>query len=96
MQDIPNLFFKTIDTCIIVLEVEFNDETVVVGILSDAVQEVIDIKPEDIEPPPTIGTAIDVDFISGMGKKHDNFIVIVDISRIFSEKELSNLQKIKG
>lgn len=79
---------KTINTCIIVLDVEYGGETIVVGILSDSVQEVIDIMPEDIEPPPGIGSSIDVDFISGIGKKDEKFIVIIDINRIFSEIEL--------
>ena len=82
---------KTINTCIIVLEVEFNNETIVIGILSDSVQEVVEISTEDIEPPPRIGTAIDVDFIKGMGKKDEKFILIIDINSIFSETELSSL-----
>jgi purine-binding chemotaxis protein CheW len=85
---------KTIDTCIIVLEVEYNSEIIVVGIMSDSVQEVVDISVDDIEPPPSIGTAIDVDFIKGMGKKDDKFIIIIDINKIFSESELSSLKTV--
>ena len=87
---------KTIDTCIIVLEVEYNSETIVVGILSDSVQEVIDISTDDIEPAPKIGTAIDSDFIKGMGKRNEEFIVLLDIDRIFSENELSALKGINA
>ncbi len=85
---------KTINTCIIVLEVEFNNETIVIGILSDSVQEVVEISTEDIEPPPRIGTAIDVDFIKGMGKKNEKFIIIVDLNMIFSDTELSSVSTV--
>lgn len=82
---------KSIDTCIIVLEVEYNNETIVIGVLTDFVKEVININVEDIEPPPAIGTAIDVAFIEGMGKKDDEFIVIINIDKIFSQSELDTI-----
>ena len=85
---------KSIDTCIIVLEVELDNEIVVIGILSDSVQEVIDLDSDHIEPAPKIGTAIDTDFIKGMGKRNEEFIVLLDIDRIFSENELSALKSI--
>ena len=85
---------KTIDTCIIVLEVELGSEIVVIGILSDSVKEVVDLDSDHIKPAPKIGTAIDTDFIKGMGKRNEEFIVLLDIDRIFTENELVNVKGI--
>lgn len=82
---------KTVNTCIIVMEVSMDDETVVLGCLADAVQEVLDLDPEQIEPAPRIGMRLDTDFIKGMGKHNEQFIIILDITRIFSCDELQSL-----
>lgn len=82
---------KTVNTCIIVMEVSMDDETVVLGCLADAVQEVLDLDPEQIEPAPRIGMRLDTDFIKGMGKHNEQFIIILDITRIFSCDELQAL-----
>ena len=80
---------RTIDTCIVVMEVSLGKETVVLGAMADSVQEVIELEPEQIEPPPQIGTKLKTEFIKGMGKRDDHFIIILDIDRVFSEEELS-------
>ncbi|PLY00127.1 MAG: chemotaxis protein CheW [Desulfuromonas sp.] len=83
---------QTRDTCIIVLEVMFGDELVVVGALTDAVEEVLDILAGQIEPPPKLGSAVNVEFIRGMGKvKDDSFVMLLDIDKMFSSEELSIL-----
>lgn len=82
---------KTVNTCIIVMEVSMDDETVVLGCLADAVQEVLDLDPEQIEPAPRIGMRLNTDFIKGMGKHNEQFIIILDITRIFSCDELQSL-----
>jgi purine-binding chemotaxis protein CheW len=80
---------KTIDTSIIVMEVEINGDTVTVGTLAVSVQEVINLDEEQIEPSPQIGTRINTEFIRGIGKQDERFIIILDIDRIFSEDEIS-------
>ncbi len=80
---------KTIDTSIIVMEVEISGETVVLGTLADSVQEVIGMDSSQIEPAPSIGTSIKTDFIQGIGKQEDQFIMILDIDAVFSEAEIS-------
>ncbi|MFP4152473.1 MAG: chemotaxis protein CheW [Alkalispirochaeta sp.] len=80
---------KTIDTSIIVMEVEINNDKVTVGTLADSVQEVINLDEEQIEPAPQIGTRIKTEFIRGIGKQDEQFIIILDIDRIFSEDEIS-------
>jgi purine-binding chemotaxis protein CheW len=80
---------KTVDTCIIVMEVALAGETLVLGALADSVQEVFELEPEQIEPAPRIGTKLDTAFILGMGKHDGQFIMILDIDRCFGEDELA-------
>jgi purine-binding chemotaxis protein CheW len=83
---------RTINTCIIVVEVQMGDEAVVLGALADSVQEVIEMEPGQIEAAPHIGTHLRTDFIRGMGKHNNRFIMILDIENIFSESELEAVQ----
>lgn len=79
----------TVDTCIIVMEVDMEGEATVIGALSDSVKEVFELDPRNIEPPPRIGTRLDTEFISGMGKYNEDFIIILDINEVFSTDELN-------
>lgn len=79
---------KTVDTCIIITEVLFEGETLVLGALADSVQEVIDLDAGSIAPPPKMGTRIDTDFIRGMGKREDQFVIILDIDRVLTEDDV--------
>ena len=80
---------KTVNTCIIVVEVSFEDESTIIGALVDSVQEVFELEPEQIEPTPKIGTQLKTEFIKGMGKKDDHFIIILNIDKVFSSEELA-------
>ena len=79
---------KTVNTCVIIVEVELGGEKVVMGAMADAVQEVLDLEPDQIEPAPRIGTRLNTDFIKGMGKHADQFIIILDIDKVFTAGEL--------
>jgi purine-binding chemotaxis protein CheW len=83
---------NTVDTCIIIMEITLDGETTLLGALADSVQEVITLDSEMIEPPPKIGTRLNTEFIKGMGKKNDDFIILLDIDRVFSSEELSLVQ----
>lgn len=87
---------KTQDTCIIVMEVQVEDESIVVGALADAVREVLEIKGDQIVPPPRIGTRLKTEYISGMGKVDDQFMILLNIDRIFNSDELALVQDIQG
>jgi len=80
---------KTVNTCVVVVEMLLDGEATIIGALADSVEEVIDLEPEHIEPAPKIGTKIRTDFIKGMGKRDSQFIMILDIDRIFSAEELA-------
>jgi purine-binding chemotaxis protein CheW len=83
----------TIDTCIIVIEITLNGKSTVLGILADSVQEVIDLAPEQIEPAPEIGNQLNTEFIAGIGKKDDRFIIILEIDKILTSEELCDVGK---
>jgi purine-binding chemotaxis protein CheW len=83
---------KTVDTCIIIADVTVDDEQTLIGALADSVKEVIDLEADHIEPAPKIGTRIDTDFIQGMGKRDGEFIIILDINKVFSVNEFSMVQ----
>ena len=82
---------KTIDTCIVVVEVVSGDGNIVMGALVDSVQEVFELEADQIEPAPKIGTHLRTEFIAGMGKRDERFIIILDTSKVFSSDELAEL-----
>ena len=86
---------KTVNTCVIIVEINLEGERLVIGALADSVQEVVDLDASQIEPPPRIGTRLKTEFIKGMGKRGDHFIIILDIDRIFSTDELSLVSDLK-
>jgi len=85
---------QTVNTCIIIVEIALDGDTTVLGALADSVQEVIELEPSQIEPAPKIGTRLKTEFIRGMGKRNDNFIIILDIDRVFSTDELGIVQDV--
>lgn len=82
---------QTVNTCIIIAEINIEGERLVLGALADSVQEVIELGAGQIEPAPRIGTRLNTEFIKGMGKRDDEFIIILDIDRIFSMDELASV-----
>ncbi|MBF0406312.1 MAG: chemotaxis protein CheW [Candidatus Riflebacteria bacterium] len=83
---------KSVNTCIVVVEVALETETLIIGALADSVQEVIELEPNQIEPPPKIGNRLKVEFLKGMGKRDEAFIMILDIDRVFSASEIAAVQ----
>ncbi|GFE61509.1 chemotaxis protein CheW [Geobacter sp. AOG2] len=83
---------QTVNTCIVVVEVDLEDETLVLGLLADSVQEVIEMEPEQIEAAPHIGTRLNTAFIKGMGKYDNRFVMILDIDNVFTGEELHKVQ----
>ena len=83
---------RTVNTCVIILEVSVNDAKTVLGAMADSVKEVMNLEPDQIEPPPKIGAKMKTDFIRGMGKHNDQFIIILDTDKVFSADELDMLQ----
>lgn len=80
-------------SCIVIIETENEGEKIDIGIIVDSVSEVLEIPPTDIEPAPHFGSNIRADFISGMGKIDDKFVIILDINRVLSIDEMSSLPR---
>jgi purine-binding chemotaxis protein CheW len=76
-------------TCIVIVEVLGPEGQQVMGVVVDAVNEVLDIDASDIEPPPAFGTRIRTDFISGMGKVRGKFVILLNVNRVL---DLGDLQ----
>ncbi len=83
----------TPNTCILVLDIRLEEDTIQVGGLVDAVQEVLEIEPHQILPPPNIGSKYRSEFISGMYKAgEDQFIMILDMDKVFTSEELMSVK----
>ena len=86
----------SVQTRIVVLELELDGETVVVGGLADSVHEVIELEPGQINEPPRLGMRWKTELIQGMGKRGDQFIIILDITRVFSLEDAALLATAAG
>ena len=84
---------NTSESCIVVVEVRKAKGSVVLGLLVDNVEEVLNIGQNEIEETPSFGTDVSTDFISGMGKKNDKVIIILDMDLVFSNEELKSIEK---
>ena len=72
------------DASIIVAQVAFEGENITAGILADAVQEVVDIEKDSVEPPPSFGSRVDGAFIKGIGRREGQFVILLDLERALS------------
>jgi len=71
-------------TCIVIVEIESEEERQVLGVMVDAVNEVLDIAPADIEPAPTFGARIRSDFIEGMAKVRGRFVILLAVNQVLA------------
>ena len=78
-------------TCVVILEVGQDDDLQVIGMMVDAVNEVLEIAATDIEPPPPFGTHLRTDFIAGMAKAGGRFVILLDAERVLSVTEMATL-----
>jgi purine-binding chemotaxis protein CheW len=78
---------KTVNTCLIIVEVTVDEETAVLGALADSVQEVMDLEHGHVDPAPRIGTRLNTEFIKGIGRHNERFVIILDIDKVFSSGE---------
>ena len=81
-------------TCIVIVEMPQEDGKQDIGIMVDAVSEVLEIPGGEIEPPPAFGARIRADFIAGMGKINQKFVIILDIQRVLSVDEMATLANV--
>jgi len=78
---------RTVNTCVIIVEVTVDGETTLLGVLADSVQEVIELEADSIVPAPRIGARLNTEFIQGMGERNGRFIIVLEIDKVFSSEE---------
>ncbi len=83
-------------TCIIVVEIDSDESTVLIGIVVDSVSEVLNIKSEEIEETPTFGSKLDTAYILGMAKMDGGVKILLDIDKVLSTTEIQLLEKSGG
>ncbi len=83
----------SVNTCIVVLEISIEDKIVNIGAIVDAVQEVIEIEPNQIKDIPSLGKRYKSEFIQGMVERDNHFIMILDMDKIFSEYDIVKLEE---
>ena len=81
-------------TCIVIIEVCVDDSTQDIGVVVDAVSEVLEIPAEEIEPAPAFGARIRADFIAGMGKVNGKFVILLDVNKVLSVEELEMVSQV--
>ncbi len=82
-------------SCIVIMEMQLEGETVVLGILVDKVLQVVDIPESEIEPAPSFGAQIKTEFIQGMARSEDKFVIILSINQVLSIDEISVVGKLQ-
>jgi purine-binding chemotaxis protein CheW len=85
---------ETVQTRIIVMELQLDGEIAVLGGMADSVHEVIELEPGNINPPPKIAMRWRTEFIQGLGKRGDDFIIILDFNSVFSSDELTLVREL--
>lgn len=83
-------------TCIVIVEVDLEGERTVMGVVADAVSQVMDLSSQEIEAPPAFGTSVRIDYLKGMGKIGKKFALILDVDRVLSVDELETVASIQA
>lgn len=85
---------ETVNTCIVVLEIDFDNDKTVLGALADSVQEVFEMEDSSIEPPPKLGTRWKREFLRGIGKRNEALVIILDINKVFTSEDIALIQEV--
>jgi purine-binding chemotaxis protein CheW len=75
-------------TCIVLVELALHHEETVLGLVVDAVDQVVDLTPEDVAPPPAFGTPVHTDYLLGMAKLDGRLALLLDIDQVLTADEL--------
>ena len=81
----------TINTCILVLSIEVNEEVIEVGALVDSVSEVFELNTNEIKQTPTLASRYRSDYVQGMIQENDHFIMMLDVDKVFSSNDLDSI-----
>jgi purine-binding chemotaxis protein CheW len=81
-------------TCVLIVEMHNGDEVVDLGVVVDGVSEVLDLAPQDLEPPPSFGANIRTDFIQAMARIRGRFVIVMRLAQVLSIAEMSSLARL--
>jgi purine-binding chemotaxis protein CheW len=87
---------RTLNTRIVIVEIKREDAVSVMGALADSVKEVLELETDRIDPPPRMGAAVRADFIRGIGKHGDRFLLVLDVDKVFSSEDIQDLSQLVG
>ena len=90
--DMPEIGY-TDRTCIIVVEIQTAESTLQMGIVVDAVTEVLPVREEEIEPAPEFGASVDTRYILGMANMEGAVKILLDIDRVLTTEEIAEIEK---
>lgn len=71
-------------TCIVILELSVQDESQVIGFMVDAVNAVVDVASDSVNPPPQFGVGVSADFLTGVGRVSEDFVLLLDVERLMN------------
>lgn len=91
-----NVQEKTVDTSIIIIDTDYGEEKVTLGVLVDAAKKVIKLDDTQLEPPPKVGMKLNIEYITAIGKCDNDFIILLNSDKIFSEQELLTASESKN
>lgn len=74
-------------TCVVIVECTLDGESTVMGVMADAVNHVLDLGPADIEPAPSFGTRVRTEYLKGMGKLEQGFVLLLDMDKLLTANE---------
>ncbi|HEY2115980.1 MAG TPA: chemotaxis protein CheW [Candidatus Angelobacter sp.] len=83
-------------TCIVIVEAKFEDQQVTVGLIVDAVSQVMELSEEDIQPVPDFGTSVNMDYLLGMAQSGRKFALLLDVDKVLTTEELHDLSVVAG
>jgi purine-binding chemotaxis protein CheW len=81
-------FERTLNTRIVILEITRGDVSAAIGAIADSVKEVLEIESDRIDPPPRMGTGVKADFIRGIARHDDRFLLVLDAEKVFTTDEI--------
>ena len=80
-------------TCIVIVEASVRGETQVMGVVVDAVNEVLEIATSEIEPPPAMGSAVAIEYLAGLGRVEGKFVIILDVDKVLTIEQFDTLEQ---
>jgi purine-binding chemotaxis protein CheW len=83
-------------TCIVIVETQFENQETIVGLIADAVCQVMELSEEDIQPVPDFGTRVNMDYLVGMAQSGRKFALLLDVDKVLTTEELHDLSEVSA